>query len=136
MTRNARRISTRTDDPTGPAEGKHHEEITRASIAEEMRPLFKLKVVRICSAIAAAALGAALAGAGWATAEAEHAPKSRGSEVNEAPIPKPPGAVELERWRNMIVHTKRPKKACRTAEYHTTTWTETQCTTPPNLCSL
>lgn len=50
-----------------------------------------------------------------------------GSKVNPTP-----SANQLESWRQSIVHTKRPRKACFTAKYPDTTWTEVPCIKPPN----
>jgi hypothetical protein len=44
-----------------------------------------------------------------------------------------PDAVELERWRQTILHTKKPKKACYLANYPDTAWTEVTCTKPPTV---
>jgi hypothetical protein len=50
-----------------------------------------------------------------------------GSKVNPTP-----SANQLESRRQAIVHTKRPRKACFTAKYPDTTWTEVPCIKPPN----
>jgi hypothetical protein len=42
-----------------------------------------------------------------------------------------PSAAELESWRQTMLHTKRPKKACYVATYPDPAWTEVTCTEPP-----
>jgi hypothetical protein len=59
---------------------------------------------------------------------------AEGNEAIKAPPKVNPGpsANELETWRQAIVHTKRPRKACLTAKYPATAWTEVPCIKPPN----
>jgi hypothetical protein len=98
-----------------------------------------LKAARFCAVIALAGLASAVLGVGGAAgiggqAQAQQAPMpERSNQATKAPVaaqPKP-SADELERWRQTIVHTKRPKKACFTAEYPAMAWTEVPCTKPP-----
>ena len=44
-----------------------------------------------------------------------------------------PNAVELESWRQTILHTKKPKKSCFVALYPDKAWTEVMCTKPPKV---
>lgn len=99
------------------------------------------KAARFCVLIAVAGLVTA---PGGVTGQL-HAQQKKPGESNQ--IPKTPGVAnpktpaaqpkpspeELERWRQTIVHTKRPKKACLTAEYPATAWTEVPCMKPPNI---
>jgi len=78
-----------------------------------------------------AGLASAQSGRNGAPAVSEQAPDSQAKPP--AAVRPEPSADELERWRQTIVHTKRPKKACFTAEYPAAVWTEVQCTTPPNI---
>ncbi len=101
-------------------------------------------VLRACAVIAAATFAALPATASWAIGiggppQAEQAPKP--AETNTAAKPSTaaqpkPSADELERWRQAIVHTKRPKKACFTATYPDTKWTEMPCGKPPKKVSF
>jgi hypothetical protein len=83
-----------------------------------------IKTARFCAVIAMAGLVSALV---------SRVGQTRAQQEPTQPVaqkPKP-SADELERWRQTIVHTKRPKKACFTAEYPATTWTEVPCGKPP-----
>jgi len=62
-----------------------------------------LKTASLCAIFALSGMGL--------LAQAQEAPKPP-----VAARPKP-STEELERWRRMIVHTERPKKACFTAQY-------------------
>ena len=89
-----------------------------------------LRTVRFCAVITLTALvtcSAAISRAARIGAQASQAPKPA-----EAAVPKP-NPDELEGWRQTIVHTKRPKKACYTAQYPATTWTEVPCGKPPKV---
>lgn len=100
-----------------------------------------LRTVRFCAVITLTTLvtwSAAIsraAGIG-AQAQSEQAPKppqaSRAAKPAKAAVPKP-NPDELEGWRQTIVHTRRPKKACYTAQYPAKTWTEVPCGKPPKV---
>jgi hypothetical protein len=101
-----------------------------------------IRTVGICVVLAAATLGTGLAATSPVSAsdqppQTQPTPKpkaAQGIEPTKAPPKVKPGpsADELERWRQAIVHTKRPKKACFTAKYPATAWAEVPCVTPPN----
>jgi hypothetical protein len=59
---------------------------------------------------------------------------AQGNQAAKAPpkLNPTPSADQLESWRQAIVHTKRPRKACFTAKYPATAWTEVPCIKPPN----
>jgi hypothetical protein len=91
------------------------------------------------AALAVAALGMLLPGT--ILAAGTGMPPQSAQEIKPAPEAKPatgqvkpaPSAVELEIWRQAILHTKRPKKSCYTASYPDTAWTEVACIQPPNV---
>jgi hypothetical protein len=91
-----------------------------------------LKSPRFWAAIAVAGLATALAGSGGA---AEVGAQAQPHKAPNPPVAAQPNlsAEELERWRRTIVHTKRPKKACFTAQYPATAWTEVPCGKPPKI---
>jgi hypothetical protein len=99
-----------------------------------------LRTVRFCAVITLTALvtwSAASRAAGiGAQAQPEQAPKppqaSRAAKPAKAAVHKP-NPDELEGWRQTIVHTRRPKKACYTAQYPAETWTEVPCGKPPKV---
>jgi hypothetical protein len=84
-----------------------------------------LKAAQFCAVVIIVGLAGALAQQAPNPDVSKQAPKT-----SVAAQPKP-SAEELERWRQGIVHTKRPKKACFTAQYPATTWTEVPCGKPP-----
>jgi hypothetical protein len=83
------------------------------------------RVARCCAVLALTALGTVPLGAATPPAQLNAAPSSAGSAKTL------PSAVELERWRQSILHTKRPKKACFAATFPASAWTEVPCTKPP-----
>ncbi|MGD0366538.1 MAG: hypothetical protein ABSA94_03715 [Acidobacteriaceae bacterium] len=102
-----------------------------------------IRTVSIFAVFAAATLGSALAATSPVSAmdeppQAQPTPKPKSAQQNGAPKAPParvnpgPSADELERWRQAIVHTRRPSKACFTAKYPATAWTEVPCVQPPN----
>jgi hypothetical protein len=95
-------------------------------------------VITIASLVTWPATMSRAAGVG-AQAQSEQAPNppqgTQAAKPPEGATPKP-SADELERWRQAIVHTKRPKKACFTAQYPATTWTEVSCGKPPKALFL
>lgn len=90
------------------------------------RHALALRTARFCAVITVAGLVSVLAGRGG-QARAQQAAKPP-----EAAAPKP-SPDELEGWRQTIVHTKRPKKACYTAQYPAKTWTEVPCGKSPKV---
>jgi hypothetical protein len=94
--------------------------------------------------LSALALGAArLCAVGVVLA---HFGTGRGAEINEPTqarqasvshvLKANPAAADMERWRETIVHMKRPKKSCFVAHYPDTNWTEIPCAKPPNIAFL
>jgi hypothetical protein len=74
------------------------------------------------------------AGAGTLQQESAQETKPAPAANPAAAQPRPaPSAVELETWRQTILHTKRPKKTCYTATYPEKAWTEVTCIKPPNV---
>ena len=101
---------------------------------------FAIRTVSICVLSVAATLGTALAATSPLPAPDEPAqtqptPKPKSAQPPKTPPARMnpgPTADELERWRQAIIHTRRPKKACFTAKYPATAWAEVPCVTPPN----
>jgi hypothetical protein len=100
---------------------------------------FAIRTVSICVLSVAATLGTALAAtsplpAADEPAQTQPTPKPKSAQPPKTPPARMnpgPTADELERWRQAIIHTRRPQKACFTAKYPATTWTEVPCVTPP-----
>ena len=102
------------------------------------------KTVVCLSVLAVVGLGIVLPGT---SAGQAGTPPKAAQETKPAPITKPasaanpttgqarpaPSAVELETWRQTILHTQRPKKSCYVANYPDTAWTEVACTKPPTV---
>jgi hypothetical protein len=107
--------------------------------AVQGRCALALRTLRFCAVITIAALvtwPATMSRAEGVGAQAQsvEAPKPlQGTQAAKPPEGATPkvSADELERWRQAILHTKRPKKACYTAQYPATTWTEVPCGKPP-----
>ncbi len=102
-----------------------------------------IRMVGICGVLGAAAWSTGIAATNRASAPKEPAqvhptPKPKAAQGNETTKAPPranpaPSANQLERWRQTIVRTKRPRKACFTAKYPATTWTEVPCVRPPQI---
>jgi hypothetical protein len=103
--------------------------------------LLTIRTLGVCATLTTVAWSTGLAAPSLPSASDEpplmhSAPKPKTTQGNQAKVPPKvnptPSANELESWRQAIVHTKRPRKACFTAKYPDTTWTEVPCIKPPN----
>jgi hypothetical protein len=68
----------------------------------------------------------ALSGSSWAADQT----------AAHAADPNKPTAVEIETWRQKILHTPQPTKGCFTATYPDTAWREVPCSTEPVKINL
>ena len=87
-----------------------------------------LKTAALCAIFILSGMGS--------LAQARQAPKPpatvKAPEPSSSVKPKP-RAEELERWRQTIVHTPLPEKACFVVEYPETIWTKVPCAKPPKV---
>lgn len=93
-----------------------------------------IRMLGVCAVLTTVAWSTGLAAPSLPSASDEPpqmhpAPKPKTAQGNQATKAPPkvnpgPSANELETWRQAIVHTKRPRKACFTAKYPATAWTE------------
>ena len=95
-----------------------------------------MRMLGVCAVLTTVAWSTGLA-ASDEPPQMHPAPKPETEQRNQATKAPPkvnprPSANELETWRQAIVHTKRPRKACFTAKYPATAWTEVPCIKPPN----
>jgi hypothetical protein len=95
-----------------------------------------IRMLGVCAVLTMVACSTGLA-ASDEPPQMHPAPKpetAQGNQATKAPpkVNPTPSANELESWRQAIVHTKRPRKACFTAKYPATAWTEVPCIKPPN----
>jgi hypothetical protein len=107
--------------------------------AVQGRCALALRTVHSCAVITIAAIVTCWAAGVGAQAQSVQAPEppqgTQAAKPPEGATPKP-SADELERWRQAIAHTNRPKKSCFTAQYPATTWTEVPCGKPPKALFL
>jgi hypothetical protein len=90
---------------------------------------------KFLQALKIAGVGAifALSGVGLPARAQQGARPPVGASGSSVSVNPKPGAKELERWRQTIVQTRRPKKGCFTAQYPATAWSEVPCAKPPNI---